>query len=153
MSDPFKFFSLEKLQSLSSPIVTILTGELVQDIAETDCGGRLSDEELEEFSFASREWCYDQLVDWVCETIPLCRVTVENLKKIDRQMDDLVARGKSDSEIAKALHISEWFVGNRRRERQTPAGVCESAMHQRSSAPTSLFPPIQSMQGKTLDQS
>jgi hypothetical protein len=122
MSDPFKFTSLDKLKSLASPIVAVITEGLLQVIAEDDCGGRLNDKELEEFDHASQEWCFDELFDWVCKTIAVCRANAEQVSESDRRIEQLAKQRKSTFEIAGALNLSESYVSKWLQERY-PLGL------------------------------
>jgi len=39
MSDPFQFITLELLRAFDSPIISVITADMVQDFAEHDCAG------------------------------------------------------------------------------------------------------------------
>src|SRR5947209_16854527 len=86
MSDPFKFVDLDTLKSLNSPIVTVITAEDVQDIAGMYCDGPLAEDELQQFDYTSREWCFDELFSWIFKTIPHARACAQEMREFDRQI-------------------------------------------------------------------
>jgi hypothetical protein len=69
MSDPFKFIGLDELRSLDTPIVCVITADTVQDFAELDCGGPLTDEELHHFPDACISELFHNFFAWIDESV------------------------------------------------------------------------------------
>lgn len=59
-NDPFQFIPLAEIEALDSPIIHMFTAEYLQEFAELNCGGRLTDEELARLCYAFHE-------TWNCE--------------------------------------------------------------------------------------
>ena len=77
MSHPFKFISVDELHSLDSPIVCVITADTVQDSAELNCGGQLTDEELQDFHFASHLELFENYLGWLDESVQTSRALRE----------------------------------------------------------------------------
>lgn len=54
--DPFRFISLETLKSFESPLVVVINADTVQEFAEENCGGRLTDDELADLNHAFTDY-------------------------------------------------------------------------------------------------
>lgn len=126
MSDPFKFISLDDLKAINSPILCVITAELVQEFAENNCGGTLNDEELRLFCGPGWDYLSQDLCEWFDETIETSRELAQHEKSVDRQVTALVAQGMSDSEIAVTLQYTEAHVSRRRQATQMPTVAPES---------------------------
>lgn len=59
-NNPFKYHSLESLKRETSPIIYVITEEMVQDLAEENYGGRLTEMEVNQLLDGFRE--NDQLM-------------------------------------------------------------------------------------------
>jgi hypothetical protein len=107
---------LDQLRSLESPIVCVITADIVQDFAELNCGGRLTDDELRMFGDASSSELFHEFFDWLHQSVKVCRSWAHEEREIDQQILELVAQGKSNADIAKALDVHEPSIVERRRE-------------------------------------
>jgi hypothetical protein len=73
-SDPFQFVSLADIQALDSPIIHFFTAEYLQEFAEKNCGGRLSNQELSDLQYAFMEtWDCDYMHDAISKVRPWLR--------------------------------------------------------------------------------
>jgi hypothetical protein len=81
MSHPFKFISLDELHSLDSPIVCVITADTVQEFAENNCGGPLTDEELRQFHHGSQEELFENFLGWLNESGQTSRAFAEQVTR------------------------------------------------------------------------
>jgi hypothetical protein len=81
MSDPFQFITLEQLRTFDSPIVSVITADMVQDFAEHDCGGQLTDDELQLFHAAGFGRIFPNYLAWIEDVIDATRTLAKQVKK------------------------------------------------------------------------
>lgn len=72
--DPFQFISWAEIRSLGCPIIHFFDAEYVQEFAENNCGGLLSDEELKDLRYAFMEsWDCDYMHEAISKIRPWLR--------------------------------------------------------------------------------
>ena len=72
--DPFQFISLAEIRALGCPIIHFFDADYVQEFAENNCGGQLTDEELRRLRYAFWEtWDCEYLDDAISKIRPWLR--------------------------------------------------------------------------------